>query len=154
MGKATERYVGVDLGGTKILALVVTAAGEVLARFKQSTQPGGPPIAEQIAGAVDGALAKATLTVDDINGIGVAVPGVVDSRTGHMLTVPNLEIDDLAMVETLRERYELPVAVANDVNLGTLAECWLGAGRGAMSAVGIFVGTGIGGGVIIDGRMR
>lgn len=154
MGSSAERYVGVDLGGTKILALVVTATGEVLARFKRSTEPGGPPLADQIAEAVDGALAAAALTADDLTAIGVAVPGVVDSETGYMMIVPNLEIDDPAMVETLRERYDLPVSMGNDVNLGTLAECWLGAGRGADDAVGIFVGTGIGGGVVIDGRMR
>ena len=154
MSSNAEHYVGVDLGGTKILALVVSADGEVLARFKQPTQSGGAPLADQIGAAVDGALAAASLSVADLAGIGVAVPGVVDSRTGHMMTVPNLEIDDPAMIETLRGRYEMPVAIGNDVNLGTLAECWTGAGAGADGAVGIFVGTGIGGGVVTDGRLR
>ncbi len=148
-----RHLVGVDVGGTKILALVVTGAGEVVARHKAATQSGAP-MAEQIATAIDGALADAGLSVDDIAGIGVAMPGSVDSATGYLVTVPNLEVDDLRLVDTLRARYPVPVEVGNDVNLGTLAECWLGAGQNAHTVVGMFVGTGIGGGVVIDGRLR
>ncbi len=155
MTDGSLRYVGVDLGGTKILALVVTDDGEVLARLKQQTDLAGDvSIANQIAAAIDGVVAEAGLEATDIAGIGVAIPGTVDSRTGYIITVPNLQIDDLRMVDTLRDRFGLPVALGNDVNLGTLAECWQGAARGADSAVGIFVGTGIGGGVVIDGRIR
>ncbi len=150
-----DRYfVGVDVGGTKVLALVVTDSGEVIAREKTPTHHDGTPMAEQISGAVDNALSEAELSVEEIAGIGVAMPGSVDSSTGHLGTVPNIDIDDHQLVDTLRDRYPVPVEVGNDVNLGTLAECWLGAGRGASSAVGMFVGTGIGGGVVIDGRLR
>lgn len=154
MNDSGEYYVGVDLGGTKILALVVTAAGQVLARAKGKTRPGAAPIADQIGAAIDDALQQASLSADDITAVGVAIPGVVDSATGQIIKVPNLEIDDPLLVESLRRRYELPITMGNDVNLGTLAECWLGAGRGAQDAVGIFVGTGIGGGVVIGGRLR
>lgn len=154
MSNPGQHYVGVDLGGTKILALVVTVEGEIISRAKRSTKTDGEPITDQIATAIDDALAEAGMSADAIAGIGVAIPGVVDSQTGYIMTVPNLDIDDPEMVDVLRDRYDLPVAMANDVNLGTLAECWLGAGKGADSAVGIFVGTGIGGGVVVDGRMR
>ncbi len=153
MSSQCRYLVGVDVGGTKILALVVTEAGKVVARNKARTQ-GGAPMAEQIAQAVDGALAGAGLSVADLAGIGVAMPGSVDSSTGYLITVPNLEVDDLKLVDTLRDRYPVPVEVGNDVNLGTLAECWLGAGQDAHTVVGMFVGTGIGGGVVIDGRLR
>lgn len=149
-----RRFVGVDVGGTKILALVVNASGEILAREKSATAHEGAPMAEQIAGAIDAALAAAGLSVEAIHGIGVAMPGSVDSSTGYLGTVPNIEIDDYRLVDRLRERYPVPVEVGNDVNLGTLAECWLGAGREAQTVVGMFVGTGIGGGVVIDGRLR
>ena len=82
------------------------------------------------------------------------MPGSVDSSTGYLGTVPNIGIDGYRLVDRLRERYPVPVEVGNDVNLGTLAECWLGAGREAQTVVGMFVGTGIGGGVVIDGRLR
>lgn len=150
----TQHFVGVDVGGTKTLALVVTASGEVIAREKAPTVHGGPPMAEQIAAAVDAALAGADLSVDDLAGIGVAMPGSVDSSTGYLCSVPNIDIDDHNLIDTLRERFPVPVEMGNDVNLGTLAECWLGAGRDAQTVVGMFVGTGIGGGVVIDGRLR
>jgi glucokinase len=152
---ADERmFVGVDVGGTKILAVVVTAAGEILTREKTPTAHDATPMAEQIGAAVDAAMDEAGLTVEDLAGIGVAMPGSVDSSTGYLCSVPNIEIDDHALIDTLRERYPCRVEIGNDVNLGTLAECWLGAGREAQTVVGMFVGTGIGGGVVIDGRLR
>lgn len=154
MSAGDGRFVGVDVGGTKILALVVSGGGEILARYKASTEIGGAPMAEQIAAAIDGALTEAGLTAEQIAGIGVAMPGTVDSQTGYLGTVPNLEIDDPRLVDTLRARYPVPIEMGNDVNLGTLAECWLGAGRGAPTVVGMFVGTGIGGGVVINGRLH
>jgi len=154
MGAGDDRFVGVDVGGTKILALVVSGGGEILARHKASTELGGAPMADQIAAAIDGALTEAGLTATEIAGIGVAMPGTVDSQTGYLGTVPNLEIDDPRLIDALRARYPVPVELGNDVNLGTLAECWLGAGQGAQTVVGMFVGTGIGGGVVINGRLH
>ena len=154
MSGEEKRYVGVDVGGTKILAVMATGDGEVLLRFKQPTAEGGSPLSEQIAAAIDSLLDEAQVAVDQVGGIGVAVPGVVDSQTGLFIVAPNVEIDDPHLVDRLRERYHVPVAIGNDVNLGTLAEVWLGAGRDARSVVGIFVGTGIGGGVVVDGGLR
>lgn len=147
-------FVGVDVGGTKILALAVTAAGEILGRKKSQTVHDGTPMVDQISAAIDAVLEKAELTIEQVAGIGVAMPGSVDSSTGYLGTVPNIEIDDYHLVDTLRERYPIPVEIGNDVNLGTLAECWLGAGRDAQTVVGMFVGTGIGGGVVVDGRLH
>ncbi len=147
-------YVGVDVGGTKILALVVNGDGEVLGRHKEPTRQNGTPLADQIVAAVDGALNNAALKAKDLAAIGLAVPGVVDSRTGRFVTAPNLVIDDPEVAKRVQERLGIPVAIGNDVNLGTLAEVWLGAGRGFRTVVGVFPGTGIGGGVIVDGRLQ
>jgi len=154
MAANPQHYLGVDLGGTKILALAVSGPGETVGRCKLATRTDGSPLADQIAEAVQGALQDGGLTLADLRGIGVAVPGVVDSQTGLFVTAPNLEIDDHHLASSLQERLGVPVFLGNDVNLGTLAEVWLGAGRGADTVVGMFVGTGIGGGVVIDGRVR
>jgi glucokinase len=154
MADETRRYVGVDLGGTKILTLAVSGPGEVLGRFKLSTRTDGTPLGDQIVETVEGLLSECGLQVGDFRGVGVGVPGVVDSQTSVFITAPNLPIDDHHLAEGLRERLGLPVVLGNDVNLGTLAEVWRGAGQGATTVVGMFVGTGIGGGVVIDGRMR
>ena len=147
-------YIGVDMGGTKILAVLVNASGKVLQSFKELTRQDGTPLADQVAATIDGVLAKAGLDAKALGGIGVAVPGVVDSQTGFFVVAPNLDIDDHDLVGALRKRYPVPVVIGNDVNFGTYAEAVLGAGRGAASSVGIFVGTGIGGGVVIDGVLR
>ena len=146
--------VGVDVGGTKLLALAVMGQGKILGRHKEDTRQDGTPLSEQVSATVEGALSDAGLAMDDIAGIGLGVPGVVDSQAGVFVTAPNLAIDDHHLAATLKQRHGVPVAIGNDVNLGTLAEAWLGAGRGAKTVVGVFVGSGIGGGVVIDGRLR
>lgn len=154
MARTTNKYVGVDVGGTKILALLVSGDGEILGRSKRPTEQEGQPLAAQVAAVIDDLLATTGASLTEVDGIGLAVPGVVDSQTGRLVHAPNLAVDDPWLAERIRERYGVPVAVGNDVNLGTLAEAWYGAGRGASSVVGVFVGTGIGGGVVIDGRIH
>lgn len=153
MSDAAPSFVGVDVGGTKILALLVDAEGEILGRARAKTDPVAA-LDDQIAAVVDEVLAGAAVAPEQIGGIGLAVPGVVDSQTGRFVHAPNLQNADPELVRQLARRYPVPVVIGNDVNLGTLAEVWRGAGRDADCVVGVFVGTGIGGGVVIDGRLR
>ena len=143
------------MGGTNIVGAVVSGDGTVLGRAKQDTKRGAPKeeLAGQIAQAVEAALSAANCAVGDISGIGVAVPGVVDTLTGRIVVLPNLDIRDLPLRDEMMALFPVPVVVGNDVNLGTLAEKWIGAARDAQSVVGVFVGTGIGGGVVMDGRL-
>ena len=152
---ATSKFVGVDMGGTNIVGAVVSGDGTVLGRAKQDTRRGAPKeeLAGQIAQAVEAALAAAGCRAGDISGIGVAVPGVVDTHTGRMVVLPNLDIRDVPLRDEMMALFPVPVVVGNDVNLGTLAEKWIGAAREARNVVGVFVGTGIGGGVVVDGRL-
>ena len=155
MAEDERLYLGVDVGGTKILALLVSETGEVLARHKQPVPAEPAPLVEQVAAAVEGVLAKAERAPEAVHGLGIGVPAVVDSRKGLIVHAPNLAVDDPRLVKRLEERYPAwPIALGNDVNLGTLAEAWMGAGRGTADLVGIFVGTGIGGGVILGGELR
>ncbi|MGC9319036.1 MAG: ROK family protein, partial [Armatimonadota bacterium] len=89
MNAGERDFVGVDVGGTNIMALVVTAAGDVVARHKTPTQREGASMAGQISAAIDAVLQEAGLGAADLAGIGVAMPGSVDSRTGYLGTVPN-----------------------------------------------------------------
>ncbi len=148
--------VGIDLGGTKILAGVVDAEGRILARAKLRTQA-DRPAAEVIASigeAVRSAVAQAGLSMEQISAIGVAAPGVLDAAAGVVRFAPNLRWRDVPLAAALRKDLGVPVYLENDVNMGTLAEHVLGAGRGARDVVGIFVGTGIGGGIILNGRLH
>lgn len=138
--------VGVDVGGTNIEAGLVDADHHVLGRAKTSTPTGGPEaVIEAIAD-----LVKALGDPPDV--VGVGIPGVV--HRGAVLTVPNLANwhDHVDLAENLRGRMGVPVALGNDANLGLLGEWLAGAARGAHNALGVWMGTGIGGALIIDGR--
>ncbi|GAB4575923.1 MAG: ROK family protein [Anaerolineae bacterium] len=154
MGK--KHYLGVDLGGTKILAAVVTGKGKVLAETKRPTpgQEGPDAVLDRIAEAASNAVQKAGLKLGDIAAMGIGSPGVVDSRTGVVRFAPNLaHWDEVPLGRKLSKKLGLPVAVGNDVDVATFGEYALGAGKGAKSLAGIFPGTGIGGALILDGKL-
>ncbi len=154
--RAAHHVVGVDLGGTKILAAVVDSDGHIVSRAKARTQPERPvtEIIATIADTVRAAVAKASLQMQDIGAVGITAPGVLDAQAGVVRFAPNLHWRDVPLAAALRQQLGLPIYLENDVNMGTLAEHTLGAGRGARDVVGIFVGTGIGGGIILNGRLH
>ena len=146
-------WVGIDLGGTKIYA-VVFDGDAVLAEAKAKTPTQGGPLA-----VIDAmvAVVRDLGPVDDLAGIGVGAPGVIDHEAGTVRQAPNLHgwMEPFGVADALSTALEgVPVAVDNDVNVGTLAEHRLGAGQGADNLLGVFAGTGIGAGVILDGRLR
>jgi glucokinase len=149
---AKHLFVGVDVGGTKILSLLVSEAGEVLQRFKQSTRVDGTPLSHQVAASLENLVAAADIEVEELAGVGIAVPGVVDRQLQVLVTAPNLGVENCRLVEELAARFPVPLVMDNDANLGTLAETWLGSAAGAESVVGVFVGTGIGGGIVYQGE--
>lgn len=145
-------HIGIDLGGTKIYGVVLDD-GQVTGEAKRKTPVRGGPlgVVDAIAEVVDqlGGLGTA-------EGVGIGAPGAVDSG-GVVRRAPNLPGWDepFPLSEALSECLDgLPVAVDNDVNVGTMAELRLGAGQGASDLLGIFVGTGVGGGVVLDGQLR
>ncbi len=151
----SKLYLGVDVGGTKIVAAVVEADGRIVARERAETPRDCPSsgCVSAILDAMAGALGEAGVTRRQLAAIGIAVPGVVDPDKGTVVVTPNMNLSGVRIAAAVRRRLDVPVAVGNDVNLGTLGEKWLGAARKAQSAVGIFVGTGIGGGVIVERRL-
>lgn len=164
MPKAKKQtyVVGVDLGGTKILAAVVDDDGRVLGQSKRKSLPAGvavvdpPLIADRIALTVQEAIAAAGVEQAQIRAVGASAPGPVNVSTGWVARAANLPGWDqgYSLGPELAKRLKLPVVVDNDVNLGTLGEAVHGAGQGVLDLVGIFVGTGIGGGIILDGKLR
>ncbi|PKO22488.1 MAG: ROK family protein [Chloroflexi bacterium HGW-Chloroflexi-1] len=159
MGKGIsgKPVVGVDLGGTKILAGVVAADGQILGMAKRATKPEGGPevVVARIVKTVRKAVEAAKLDMSDIAAVASGAPGPLDPDQGIIWNAPNLAgWENFPLADRLSERLEMPVCIENDVNLGTLGEYALGAGRGARDVVGIFVGTGIGGGLILDGVLR
>ncbi len=155
-GKARkDLFIGVDVGGTNIQAVLSSGAGVVRSRGKNllPTQAKPEPVIEAIAHTVHEVLAKASLQISDVAGVGLALPGVVDPQKGVVRITPNMQLDGVPVVEQLQKHIQTPIVLGNDVDMGTLGEKWLGAARDAANVVGIFPGTGIGGGIILDGKL-
>ncbi len=148
--------VGVDVGGTTIAAGAVTAAGEVLLEQRVPTQHRGPGRAVEtiaaLVGAIRGEVAQLGRVID---GVGVGVPGPVDTVLGRIgEPVPHVpELAGLPLAGELAAKFALPAFVDNDVNALALGEWMFGAGRGARSLVVLAPGTGFGAGIVLDGRL-
>jgi glucokinase len=155
--KASPYTVGVDLGGTKILAAVVDRKGRIVAEEKLKTRArqGPATVIERMVETAHRAVRKAGVEWHDVLGVGVGAPGPMDPDAGVVYNPPNLPgWDEVPLGPRMSEALGVPVFVENDVNLGTLGEHALGAGQGTRDMVGIFVGTGVGGGLILDGQLR
>lgn len=145
------RSVGVDLGGTKVFAALVED-GQVVTEAKANTPTGGPhAIVDTIVACV------ARLDAGPLRALGIGAPGVVDVTSGTVVSAPNLVGFDqpVPLAAMLADRLGIDrVALDNDANAGTLAEHELGAGQASRDLLGVFVGTGVGGGLLLDGEVR
>lgn len=154
-GKRNRLYVGVDVGGTKIQAALVEESGAIVARERSRTpRTGGKERALRVVIQTVARLLKGEgVARTNLAALGVAVPGVVDPKRGLVVVTPNMSLSGAKIVSRLKTKFRVPVVLGNDCNLGTLGESWLGAARGAKSAFGILVGTGIGGGIVQKRRI-
>lgn len=147
--------IGIDLGGTKILAGVVdTETGEVVASAKKKTQnPDNETIIEKIINASEKALSETKITISEIASVGIGAAGQVDRKNGILLSAPNLGCFDLELKKLLENQFKVPVFVGNDVEVATIGEITFGSGVGYKNLVCIFVGTGVGSGIVCNGRI-
>ncbi|MGC8641223.1 MAG: ROK family protein [Isosphaeraceae bacterium] len=147
--------VGVDLGGTKILAAVVSADHRILGRGKRNTpaKEGGPAILQAMTECVNEAIEAAGVSREDIAAAGIGSPGPLDVHTGVILFSANLDVKNYPIGPELAAVLDRPVLVQNDVRVGGYAEFRLGAGRGYRDLIAAFVGTGIGGCIIQGGEI-
>src|SRR3989440_7442049 len=143
-----KRVLGVDVGGTKILAGVVDPTGKIEHRRERATdlrsQDG---LIAEICGAVE------DLLDDSIAAVGLGLPSRIDQQTGRVDGSVNIPLADVPLRQLMTERFGRPVALENDGNAAALAEHRAGAGRGARTIVMLTLGTGVGGGVVLDGRL-
>ncbi len=148
-------YIGLDIGGTKIAGALVSASGKILSRHKTSTPKKVKPrdIYARVTDAVDELVRTSGIKTSSVKGIGVGVPGIVDTRHHQILAAPNIALTGFPLSASLKRKYRTHVMITNDVNAGLLGEAWLGAAKGLSHVVGIFPGTGVGGAVIIDGQL-
>jgi glucokinase len=148
--------IGFDLGGTKMAAALMTPKFEVKARSRQRSKAheSGDDIYGRIVNTIRDAVGEAKIDPKkELVGIGVGSPGPLDPETGTIIDCANLNWSDFPLGKKLEKEFGCPVVVDNDVNVGTYGEFHFGAGRGSKHLVGIFPGTGIGGGLVLDGRI-
>ncbi len=152
--------VGVDLGGTNIVAGSVAEDGSRVVAVRTGltlAEEGAGSVVERIVRmigeVIDETLATTGASRSKIRGIGVGAPGPLDRKRGIVITTPNLGWSDFPLRDTVAGATGLPVRIDNDANCATLGEWWQGAARGARHVIGMTIGTGIGGGIIVDGKL-
>ena len=148
-------YIGIDLGGTNIVAGVVDEQYNILAKASTKTNCPRPDreIARDMAKMAIQAVENAKLTMEQIEWIGIGTPGIANSRDGIIEYSNNLGFVNTPMVKYIQEDIDKPVFVENDANAAAYGEFVAGAAKGANNAVCITLGTGVGGGIIIDGKI-
>jgi glucokinase len=143
-----SRVIAVDLGGTKLLAGVVDEEGVVVKRTVRPTRTGSQ---EELLAELDGAIGE--LIDDGCGAIGVGLPSTIDQREGRAVSSVNIPLAGIDFRDHLTSEFGVPAAIENDANAAALAEHRLGAGRAARHMVMLTLGTGIGGGLILDGKL-
>ncbi len=137
--------IGIDVGGTNLRAALISNEGEVIKKVKE---PSGENVLESLQRIIGG------LYTDDIAGIGIGIAGLVDRKEGAVLASPNLHaVEGVNFVEPLHNKFSVPVFIENDANAAAFGEKWIGAGREFNNFVLLTLGTGIGGGIVYEGKL-
>ena len=154
---ATEKdvWIGFDLGGTKMLTIAYRNDWKVLGRRRRKTRgrEGAESGLQRIITTIHRLLEDCEIESERIAGIGIGCPGPIELETGCILTTPNLGWDDVEIGKSLKKEFGCPVRVINDVDAGVFGEYQFGAAQDSRCAVGIFPGTGVGGGCVYEGRI-
>lgn len=151
--------IGIDIGGTNLVVGAVAADGShVVGAHSQPTNParGADAVIDSLIAMGRQTLGALAVEVPGsrVLGLGIGAPGPLDTRRGVVLLTPNLGWVDMPLRDRLSEGLALPASLDNDANCAILGECWVGAARGATHVIGITIGTGIGGGIVLDGRLH
>lgn len=155
MENQKKYYVGIDLGGTFIKGGIVDNDGNVIVSDKAPTQSdlGQEKVAQNISALALSLIKKANLTVNDVVGIGMGAPGMIDSKTGVVIFSNNLNWRYFDVASSVSKLVGLPVKIANDANVAALGEVKFGVAKNLSDAIMITLGTGVGGGIVVDGKL-
>lgn len=149
-------WLGVDIGGTRVKTALVDATGSIVSKFDFDTGEGSTAgtVCQRIGEALAENLARAGLEGSSVRAVGVGIPGFLDPVAGVVGEAVNLHWVDVPFVQLLVNELGLPVTIENDANVAALGEAWAGAGAGHTTALCVTVGTGVGGGIVLDGRLH
>ena len=156
MAKGTSKpVIGIDLGGTNMQIGAVNVAAKIVGRAKKKTRAteGLKAVVERLCEGVAEACGEAGLKVKDCAALGIGAPGAIEPHDGVVINAPNLGWRDVQLADILRKKLGIPVVVDNDVNVAVLGEHRLGAGKNVSDMMGLWLGTGVGGGFIFNGEL-
>jgi len=155
MRKKRAFIAGIDLGGTSVKVIIADGRNKILASNKKKTEVGLKPKAliNEIASLVERMAADAGIKAKGLGAVSIGAPGTINVARGVVNDAPNLGWRNVRLAAELKSRLGVPVIVDNDVNVGVVGEHALGAGRRVSELVGVFVGTGIGGGIVCGGDL-
>lgn len=147
-------YIGIDVGGTNLVAAVVNEHNQIVARAKRKTADSSTAemLCEDLVLLAQEAAQTAGLRMNEIRDIGIGFPGSVDRKRGIVRYTPNAPFLDTDVREYFHRTWNVPVYVGNDANCASLGECYAGAARGKHSAVVVTLGTGVGIGAVVEGQ--
>lgn len=148
-------WIGFDLGGTKMMAVVFDRDLKVLGKRRRKTRGNNASSVglDRITETIEQALTEAAVTPDQIAGVGAGCPGPLDLQKGVILEAPNLGWKDVGLQDFLSKKFKCPAVICNDVDGGVFGEYSAGCARGQRSVLGVFPGTGIGGGFVYEGKI-
>lgn len=152
---ANKYIVGIDLGGTTIQTVLTDEDYNVIAKYKSDTlaKEGPNAVIGRMMDAIDHVLEVSNLTRQDLMGIGLGIPGLMDADKGISIFSGNLGWENVQVLQPFRDRFHVPVYMDNDVRVNALGEWYFGAGKGVKNMILLTLGTGVGSGIIIDGKM-
>ena len=147
------KYLGIDLGGTNVAAAVVDQEGAILGKVSPPTPRGVEAVADQMAAASRAAVEAAGLSMDDIASVGIGSPGAIDPENGMVKFWSNLDFRNVPLAEMMSRRLGKEIYLENDANAAALGEYAAGAGKGSQSLVLVTLGTGVGSGAVLNGKL-
>ena len=150
-----SHILGIDLGGTKVMAAVLDSEGRIVSRARAKTRGwrDDEEVFATIAGVGRRAMEEAGVDQDQLSAVGIGAPGPIDFDTGYVIETANLRFKNFPLGPRIAEEFGRPTIIENDVNAGMYGEFKAGAALGASDVLGVFVGTGIGGGLILNGAL-
>lgn len=148
-------YIGIDIGGMSVKGMIVDENANVICKGNTPTgdQDGGDTLCENICALISRLLVESDMAITDIEGIGIGCPGMIDSQEGVVVFAGNLALKNFPLAKRISERLNKPVKLTNDANAAALGEAKFGAGKQYKDSILVTLGTGVGGGIIIDGKL-
>lgn len=150
-----KKFIGIDIGGTGIKGIIINSLGHIFAEGSIPTDAdkGADAIMNNIVDLVNDMLLSLDIVKSEISGIGIGCPGLIDSKNGMVVFAGNLNLKYYPLAKEVSDRIGLPVKITNDANAAALGEAKFGAGKKYENSILVTLGTGVGGGIVIDGKL-